>query len=68
LEIHYKINKKQKYKKMKSKTNILEIPGGTSGSIVVPTIPQSGQLNTIVNLSIWSSSPLLGLIRTSLTA
>jgi hypothetical protein len=53
---------------MKSNTNILEIPSGTLGSIVVPTLLLfPGQLNTIVNLSNRSSSLLLGLMRTSFT-
>jgi hypothetical protein len=52
---------------MKFKTNILEIPSGTLGSIVVP-MQSSGQLNTIVNLSTRSSFLLLGLMRTSFTA
>jgi hypothetical protein len=52
---------------MKSKANILEIPGGTLGSIVVPII-YLGQLIFIVNLSTRSSSLLLGLMRTSFTA
>jgi hypothetical protein len=59
-------NKKKIKKKMKSKTNILEIPGGTLGYIIVPIV--CGQSNTIVNLSTWSSSLLLGLMRTSFTA
>jgi hypothetical protein len=54
---------------MNSNTNILEIPGGTLGSIVVPALlPNPGQLNTIVNLSTRSISFLLGLMRTSFAA
>jgi hypothetical protein len=54
---------------MKSKTNILEIPGSILGSIVVPTLLSNpGQLNTIANLSTWSSFLLLGLMRTFFTA
>jgi hypothetical protein len=54
---------------MKSKTNIFEIPSGTFGSIVVPTLSANpGQLNTIANLSTRSSSLLLGLMTTSFTA
>jgi hypothetical protein len=52
---------------MKSKTNILEIPGWTLGSIVVPT-QSLGQLKFIVNLSTPSSSLLLGLMKTSFAA
>jgi hypothetical protein len=51
---------------LKSKMNILEIPGGILGSIIVPTHGW-GQLNTIVNISTRSSSFLLGLMRTSFT-
>jgi hypothetical protein len=53
---------------MKSNSDILDIPGGTLGSIVVPTLLCPGQLNNIVNLSTRSSSLLLGLMRTSFTA
>jgi hypothetical protein len=52
---------------MKLKTNILEIPRGILGFIVVPTILYRRQLNTIVNLSTRSSFLLLGLMRTSFT-
>jgi hypothetical protein len=62
------VKKEKKISIIKSKTNILEIPGGTLGSIVVPTLlPHPGQLNTIVNLSTWSSFLLLGLMSTSFT-
>jgi hypothetical protein len=54
---------------LKSKTNILEIPGGTLGHTVVPTVLfHPGQLNAIVNLFIWSSFLLLGLMTTFFTA
>jgi hypothetical protein len=55
-------------KKMKLKANILEIPSGIVGFIVVSTLSNNpGQLNTIANLFTWkediSGTPINNWVR-----